>query len=222
MIILKNKKVIQHIPKTAGTSLKRELSYNIDMVLAMYNHSPLSRLKCISEEYKDYEVVAIVRHPVDWYNSWYNYTRYQNKINCPLTQILLKYSKDIDEFTHNALYLNNFFTKDMITEAQKHSIRISFNHVNNFIPDWQKKDLFNNDDTLYSFFLLNQIDSNTVLFNHPHGLEKFREYIGLDTSIKSPKVNITKYKDQLSPETGELILKREIEVLKLYNNSIRK
>jgi hypothetical protein len=136
--------------------------------------------------------------------------------------MLLKYSNDIDEFTHNALHLKDFFTKDMITEAQKHSIRVSFNHINNFISNWHKQDLFSDDDTLYSFILLKQIDSNTKLFNYPYGLNELREYIGLDTSINIPKVNITKYKDQLSSETEELILKRETKILKLYSNSIRK
>jgi len=107
MIIIKNKNN-QHIPKTAGMSLRRSFIQSYKEVLFSTNHKPLSFKNWIHDgKYKDFPVYAVLREPVKWYTSWWNYNT-SLKRTCALTGVLLECSKNINEFAEHALDLTLF------------------------------------------------------------------------------------------------------------------
>jgi hypothetical protein len=197
MIIYDNK-IYQHIPKTAGTSLRRLFSFYDDKFIYGRTHSPISSLeKHPFNQYEHLETVACIRKPVSWYNSWVNYTK--NKFETdPLTSIIWKYSKTEEDFILNSMNLSSFFEKgNRIKELKRQLIRNSKTHIINFIDNLQElSPTFFKNQSLYGFYIFRQLKHDSKLFRFETELDNLIEYFGFNSKTpgqKLPTTNMTKY-----------------------------
>ena len=221
-MIITDKYIIQHIPKTAGTSLKRLYSYQSDKLRLITNHKPLWYLDSPwLSKFKSLKKTALIREPVAWYLSWWNYTKGKNR-NCSLTQMLHMFSNNVNEFIINALDLTIFFNKYplAISEFAKNSTKVPFSHIQFFIPDFNFKAEDFKHKSLYSFYLKNQIDHNFKLFRFDDILD-FLDYIEVSqVSGGLPKTNLTEYTEKFPEEITQLIYNKEKRINKIYETLI--
>jgi len=215
-----NNKVIQHIPKTGGTAFKKAISKRLDMLEYNTNHKPLDYLGYLdNEKFSSYEVVAVLREPVNWYLSWYNFTVFKNK-NDPLGAILLDYSLNMDDYMDNALDLTEFFKKDpnLIKEFKRYIAVTGYSHITYFIKDIDNlTPEFFEHKSLYSFLVTAQVDENTKLFRWKDQYPDFLRYIGID-DVDIDKVNVTKYTFSMNDVSIEKIKLKDKKIVDLYNS----
>ena len=201
MIILDNK-IIQHIPKTAGTSLKETIRQHKIPVNYMGIHVPLNYLNNPAFSYaKNYEKIAVVRTPVSWYNSWINYHR-PRKRSCSLTQALL-YNQDDNlqlsgaDFLHNALNLTKFFKDNpqKLEFVKQHVLTDPRGHSKNFLGNISElTPEYFQDQGLYEFYIKRQLDDSFTIFTMESQLKEFLNHIGVPELISS---NVTRYIEKL-------------------------
>jgi len=212
-------KIIQYIPKTATTSLRGHLLKELTSEIRMHlGHTPLKYLKNLGKgKYNKLPVYAMVREPVSWHTSWYNYTQ-PRPINCAITEILHRHSHGINEFIRNALDLTNFFSnKNYLKEFKDFAVTQHGGHLSRFFEDFQEvdADYFQN-QSLYAFYLFSMINNKTNLYRYPDQLPDFLKDIGLSTKMQ--KRNTTAYSRQANQQTIDLIKNKDKKILDLFNS----
>jgi len=213
-----NKKIVQHIPKTAGMALRGALSWHTENIEYSTAHKPLKFKNIINNGiYSNYPVYAVLREPTKWYNSWWNYTSSMQR-SCAITHTLHKYSNNMDTFIKNSLDLTKFFgvAEERIKFLKEFLVRFSASHLIFFFDNFMEitADSFNH-QSIYEFYVSRQIDSYTHLYRFEDQLELFLRDIGFLYPL--PKRNVTKYKDRLSVSLINEIGKKEETLYKLYN-----
>jgi len=225
-VIITNKFIIQHIPKTAGSALRKAFGWqsNINNIDYITTHRPLTFLNTDGMiKYRDSsrQRVAVIREPKSWYNSWWNYTR-KKDINCSLSFTMHHFSKNQDEFIENALDLTRFFSKYQEANFifKKNSVNTPFNHLHHFISDFNFTPEYFNNCSLYQFYLRRQIDSTFKLFRFEE-LSSFLDFIEFNnTSGDLPKANLTKYSEPLAEKNLRKIEKEEEVITSIYSSGI--
>jgi hypothetical protein len=224
-MIVYNNIIYQHIPKTAGTALKRLFSFFPEKIEYASMHSPISALECdYMRRYKDLKTVCSLRRADSWYKSWVDFTKDKPNQD-PLTMMLWKNSKDENTFINNALDLTEYFTKypELINKLKSSIIRDVKNHMIKFITN--QKDLspvFFEHQSLYGFYVKRQITKDTKIFRFETELDDLVRYFGFDPKElgqKLPKVNITKYNDwEISEENRKRIDEKDKFINDLWDN----
>jgi hypothetical protein len=168
----------------------------------------------------------MVREPVDWYSSWINYTF--NGPRDPLTHVLWSSSKTPKKFIENSMNLTEFFSDDRnILALKKYAARNPGSHVHNFIINYKELEpsYFNN-QSLYGFYIFNQLKPGVKLFRFKEELLLMLKEFGFDgTQLdqKLPTVNITNYKAySLTSDDKKLILTNEQRISEIYETRIFK
>ena len=207
MIILDDK-IIQHVPKTAGISLTRSLAKECPQnIRYSTNHKPLKFKDIIADgKYKDFPVYSLVREPVSWYKSWWNYTS-RFKINCAITQILHEETGRIDmpAFISYSQNLTEFFKEgDRLKRFKYYLIVLGQSHLHYFFDDITEitADDFKN-RSVYDFYLSEQLSDNTINYKFEN-LNNFLEVIGLKPE-NLLRENITRYKKNLDDDSISII-----------------
>ena len=215
-----NNKIVQHIPKTAGTALKVAIKNSDHNISFTTTHKPLSFLSWPELEYaKDFEKIALVRRPDSWYRSWWNYHRGIRR-TCALTNTLLfdenDKMHDINTFISRASNLTLFFKKNP-KKIQDFKNKLKFypsSHLVFFLPDASRVDAeYFKNQSLYSFILNKQIDDTFRIFRFEDQMDKFLEYIDIK---KLPKKNVTQYTHELSVTSLNIIKKADKNIYDKY------
>lgn len=128
MLVVKDK-VFLHMPRCAGTSIRWSL-FN------MYEGKvQFSCEHCLYEwlptRYRHLPVFATIRHPVDWYQSFYLYCKTRPKN--PVMQVL--WNKNFDTFVKNAASLPAFFIENPAKLEQFKEILVKYN-MKKYIVWW--------------------------------------------------------------------------------------
>ncbi|RLA80309.1 MAG: hypothetical protein DRG78_11230 [Epsilonproteobacteria bacterium] len=138
MYILDNK-IFIHIVKCGGSSIREGIYKNRRQDLKFCSeHFPI---KLLNEKYKNYDKITIIREPISWYKSFYNYTIQMNKnkgsiFNALANMLVYKDNKRLPfrDFVINATNLELFF-KD------RDKIKILINKIRN--GKFSKSNYFN-------------------------------------------------------------------------------
>jgi len=224
MLILKNKKIVMHIPKTGGKALKNFIKSIPDienLVEYVTAHRPLVFLEQPSFDYaRNYEKVALIREPISWWNSWFNYNL-PFKYTCALTQIVVfkgNYQKrklDINTSIIDGLDITDFFKRYDISKLKKELIETPrHSHLLNFLTriDDLTPDYFNH-ESIYQFYINRMIDETVKVFRYEDQFEEFLEYIELP---KPPRFNVTKYKVFMDFKTEKIVKEKERIIYEKY------
>ena len=100
--------VFIHLHKCAGTSIHQMLLLERrNDIKFIVNHRSLKNLP---PEYKNYRKIALVRNPLTWYNSFYDYSWRKSKDELQLVEGLLTKDVSFDTFLNRALDFNNFMS----------------------------------------------------------------------------------------------------------------
>lgn len=90
-----DKVIFVHIPKCGGTYVTNVL-YGVDKVTAIHNN-------IYKYQISNKQILTTIRHPLNFYNSFYNFLKYPNHpIKNPMQYIVKTYD-DINTFTTNLL-----------------------------------------------------------------------------------------------------------------------
>jgi hypothetical protein len=111
MLVTNANKVILHMPRCAGSSIRWALIKAGYKYRFSCEHAPI---KMLPQKYKDYPRIAFIRNPIHWYHSRYYYAKKKivgNKIGVSVLLFILSdgFKLSFDEFIVNAVNLNHFF-----------------------------------------------------------------------------------------------------------------
>ena len=219
-MIIFNKKILQHIPKTSGTAIKAMMVKNADKLEYVTNHKPLSFLYENSslDKYKEYPVYAILRNPYKWHESWYNFT-IKLKRNCPIITVIKKYTNSMYEYVEAQLDLTKFFHKHpkALDDMVEHILYNSYSHFSYFLYDLKElsAEYFKN-KSIYEYYLDLQIDDNVSLFRYEYDLMAVYKEFDLDTNDIIYK-NVTHHDEIFNSKILKLIEKEEQKIFRLYD-----
>ena len=219
-----------HIPKTAGSAIKNYLASEYpEKIEYVSSHRPRKFLEMPGFEYaKDYTKVALIREPARWWKSWYNYHLHKKRM-CPITHTtftnpLKEYNlrkfkiKDINQAIQDSLDLTAFF-ENIGIELLRRRLKIHrTNHVNTFINNYNITPEFFNHQSIYSFYINNMIDEDTVVFRYEDQFEEFLDFMEIP---KPPRDNVTPYKKDYDQKTLDLIYEKERNIYERFYPDIK-
>jgi hypothetical protein len=136
MLVTDANKVILHLPRCGGLSVRWSLINAGYKYRFSCEHAPIKMLPAI---YKNLPRIAFIRNPIDWYCSWYYYSKRQfinKKVGTTILMNVLSdnFNLSFDKFIINATDLNLFFRqKGNIDRLKK---RIQYIVMNNYYC-WQ-------------------------------------------------------------------------------------
>ena len=96
-----------HVPKCGGTTIRNQLNKVKGIKIINEAHKPFEFYHVPLSKYKINEFVCFLRHPVDWFLSFYGHAKFHG--------IHGEYvSKGFDFFIENYIYLYNYYIKNQI------------------------------------------------------------------------------------------------------------
>lgn len=216
LISLNRSKVIYiHIPKTAGTYILNVL-YGTNNLIA--EHRKLSSFK----DLKNKMIISSIRHPIDFYNSYYNFFKYPNhKISNPLKNTIQNYN-NIDDFTMDLLNKSNNLKKEIDKSVGSGDLKYYLKSNNNYgfftnlylyYFDYQNGDIetFLRDLTTKVHFLRQD--------KVKQALQEFCEHHQLVYQKKTINnyINKNKKNDYLNDKVISLITKKDKLLFEIFN-----
>jgi len=189
MIIYKNK-IIMHVPKTAGTSVIEAAMKDWENLDFKINHFPIKGLESALFEYaKDYEKIALVREPVSWYKSFYNYVKGTPEYitHDALNRVLMFNEKgeilSIDEYIENCLNFSSIMNKN-IDNIMRNTLKAKGGWMKWMFPSQEVEFTHN---TFYQFMIDSFIDETVKTFKMETEMYDFLKYVGIKKIYKHNK-----------------------------------
>lgn len=224
-MIIYNNYILPHIFKCAGTSIRRTLvKYDSQNIKYLSEHDSKYMLDSRAMSWaKDFEMVALVRNPYDFYESLYNYHYNMETINALSSfterkfknNIMTNEPKDLTEWLEANLNLPGFFEenpgfflhfKKDLMDRPNGFMKTWF--INKALADLQHQDLVGSLYQLQTKILLR--DNNIKIFKIETELKAFLDYIGFLEPSKLLRENITKTKEfKLTQEHRDLIYRKD-------------
>jgi hypothetical protein len=126
MLVTNSKKVILHLHKCAGSSVRWAIIKAGYEYLFSCEHAPI---KMLPDKYADWDRIGFIRNPIDWYLSYFHYFKCvtnKRKINSGVMYYVLSDGNTLsfDQFIDNALNLREFFKDENNLKLLRSRIRV--------------------------------------------------------------------------------------------------
>lgn len=137
MVIDKENKVAYlHIPKCGGTTIKNYFEKN-DGIIFSNAHDKIDNFKYYFIKYDIKRQIAFIRHPVDWFMSFYSHSKYHGiyrdivdlGFDSFVINNLSMYENYINDITDEKTEFYDLLTLQMVMEKEGHIIDFKSNLV---------------------------------------------------------------------------------------------
>jgi hypothetical protein len=231
-----NDKIFIHVIKCGGSTFRRLLySQKPNIVKFGVHHFPI---EMVPKRYEKYEKILLIREPISWYKSFYNYTiqlkekgekfnffadllvykDYENNLhyreNIRSEEEFLKYALDfqlfVKDFEFSILNIFNKIKRKSLGNADYFTLLFMNYDFNNFVNEF--KDV----KTIYEFFIkvTGGFEADKVFFTHE---DKIFDYFGLRYDNKN--YNITKKQtiSEFSEKSKKDIITKDKKIIDFFN-----
>jgi len=229
MLVTDSNKIVLHMPKCGGSSVRWALIKAGYKYRFGCEHAPIYLLP---EKYKDLPRIAFIRNPIEWYKSWYNYLKYKKEhggTSNIFAHVLSNGFKDsIDTFIYNSMNIGSYFNNDDNFNRLKKRIQVVC--MNNSVCwhnfTWDDVEDISKDEftgTLFNYEY-NLIGLNTAkVYRIEDGIQDSLIKEFNNNSIKVGMYNVTPNKNNnpnLNQKSKELIYKHDKYYFDLFNYHI--
>jgi len=172
--------VIMHFPRTAGTSIRNKLIGD-QRVIYSVNHASVDVLELPEFQFaKDFKKIALIREPLSWYVSWWNF--HIGIKPCPLTAgLIFDNNYKLRPFEEAITRMIHF--QDSLDETFYKNHRISYNRfpygdMTKVFPEIPKQ------KTLWHAMESRFIDESMEVFRFDDQLQDFLNLLNIDNLRK--------------------------------------